>query len=413
MKLKQLLWGAVLTATAATVSAQPNIIPGRYIVMLKPGNSPAVVAAVHGVRPDHVYDTAVQGFAGAIPAGRLVALQRDPRVQIVEPDRIVSIIRNVVVSGATVTATATSTGDAVPTGVQRIRADLNPRTDVSSVGVAIIDTGIWLSHPELNVAGGISYVTGVRSANDGYGHGTHVSGIVAAKLDGAGIRGVAPNARLYAVKVLDDTGSGTLSAVISGINWVTKNTRTKNIKLANMSLGFQGTSSTLDSAINKSVNAGVTYVVAAGNSAMDASTFSPASNPNVITVSAMADANGQCGGGGGWTGYGYDDTFASFSNYGLAVEIAAPGVNIYSTYLNNGYAVMSGTSMAAPHVTGAAALVLAGNPTAFPATVRSVLITKGTAQSAPCTLDANGHPYGGFTGDPDAYHEPLADAAGL
>lgn len=407
MKLKQLLWSAVFTTMAATVSAQPNIIPGRYIVMLKPGNAPAMVAAAHGLKPDHLYDTAVQGFAGSIPAGRLLALQRDARVQIVEPDRIVSIIGNVIVSGAAVTAT--STGDAVPTGVQRIGADHNPRTDVSPVGVAIIDTGIWLAHPELNIAGGVSYVTGVRSANDGYGHGTHVSGIVAAKMDGAGIRGVAPNARLYAVKVLADNGSGTLSAVISGINWVTKNTRTKNIKVANMSLGFQGTSSTLDSAINKSVNAGVTYVVAAGNSVMDASTFSPASNPNVITVSAMADSDGQCGGLGGWTGYGADDSFASFSNYGSAVDIAAPGVNIYSTYLNNSYAIMSGTSMAAPHVTGAVALVLAGNPTASPLTVRSVLITKGTPQFAACIPGANG----GFTGDPDAYHEPLLDAAGL
>jgi subtilisin len=412
MKFVRLLQSAALAASVSTAAAQPNIIPGRYIVMLNPGNDPAAVAASHGVTPDHLYDVAVVGFAGAIPAGRLRALERDPRVLIVEPDRVVSIIGNVVVGGAGGSATVSSTGDLVPTGVQRIRADLNPRTDVSSVGVAIIDTGICLTHPDLNVAGGVSYVRGVSSANDDYGHGSHVAGIAAAKINGVGIRGVAPNARLYAVKVLDSTGSGTLSAVVSGINWVTKNTKAKNIKVANMSLGFQGTSTTLDSAIQKSVNAGVTYVVAAGNSATDASTFSPANNPNVITVSAIADSDGQCGGAGISTGYGMDDSFASFSNYGSTVELAAPGVNIYSTYLNNGYATMSGTSMAAPHVTGAVALYLAGH-SASPSAVRSTLISLATPQApASCVQDTTGY-RGGFNGDPDTYHEPLVDAAGL
>ena len=412
MKLSKISWAAGLVALATTVSAQ--VIPGQYIIKLKAGYDPLGVAAAHGVRAQQVYDTAVLGFAGAVPAGRLRALQRDPRVELVEPDRQVAIGGQVLVGGATGTATVSSTGDLVPLGVSRIDADLNPRTDAAAVGVAIIDTGVCLTHPDLNVAGGISYVIGVTSANDDNGHGSHVAGIAAAKINGTGVRGVAPNARLFAVKVLDSTGNGTLSAVISGVNWVTKNAKTKVIKVANMSLTFVGTSTTLNSAITKSVSAGITYVVAAGNSAMDAATFSPANHPSVITVSAIADSDGQCGAAGALTYYGADDTFATFSNFGSVVDIAAPGVDIYSTFRDGGYAMMTGTSMAAPHVTGAAALYLAGHLTATPTTVRTVLLGLATPQTpVACTPDVTGRYRGGFNGDRDIYLEPLVDAAGL
>jgi subtilisin family serine protease len=163
------------------------------------------------------------------------------------------------------------------------------------------------------------------------------------------------------------------------------------------------------------MSAGVTYVVAAGNNAADAATFSPANHPSVITVSAMADEDGDCGADGLATYYGADDSFATFSNYGAVVDIAAPGVTIYSTYKNGGYATMSGTSMAAPHVVGCAALYLAGHLTATPAAVRTALLTLATPQ-APVEpwLDATTNRWrGGFSGDRDTYHEPLADAAAL
>ena len=411
MNLNRFLISSAVAALSSIASAQ--VIPGQYIVMLRAGHDPHGVAIQHGVRAEQIYDTAVLGFSGPLSAAKLQALQNDRRVQAVEPDRQVAILGQVVTAGLTA-ATVTSAGDLVPTGVDRIDAELNSCTDASSVGIAIIDTGISLTHPDLYVAGGISYVTGIASANDDNGHGSHVAGIAAAKINGLGVCGVAPNAKLFAVKVLNNTGSGTLSAVISGVNWVTKNAKLKGIKVANMSLGFTSTSVTLNSAITKSVNGGVTYVVAAGNNALDAATFSPANHPSVITVSAVADEDGDCGGDGLATYYGADDTFASFSNFGAVVDIAAPGVTIYSTFMNGGYATMSGTSTAAPHVTGCAALYLVHHPTATPATVRTALLAQATPQSpVEPWLDTTGRWRGGFSGDPDTTHEPLVDAAGL
>jgi subtilisin family serine protease len=241
-----------------------------------------------------------------------------------------------------------------------------------------------------------------------------VAGTIGARINGSGVQGVAPNARLFAVKVLDRFGSGSLSAVISGIDWVTANAAAKGIKVANMSLGFQGTSASLNTALNNSVARGVTYVVAAGNSGADAQFFSPANHPAVITVSAIADSDGQCGGAGTATAYGADDTFASFSNWGMPVDIAAPGVNILSTYKDGGYATMSGTSMASPHTAGAAALVIASNPAAMPADVKAALLSAATPQTQGCGLDpVTGATRGGFTGDPDGAPEPLLDTRNL
>jgi subtilisin family serine protease len=169
--------------------------------------------------------------------------------------------------------------------------------------------------------------------------------------------GVAPGARLWAVKVLNDSGSGYISEIVAGIDWVTA--RASTIEVANMSLGCQCSSQALNDALTRSTNAGVVYVVAAGNSARDAATFSPANHPQVITVSAVADFNGTAGGGAGATCRAdVDDTFADFSNFGSAVDLAAPGVCITSTWTGGGYATISGTSMATPHGSGAAALYI-------------------------------------------------------
>ncbi len=396
-----------------------EVVPGRYIVVLKEGVSPDKVARAHGVAPEAVFSKALNGFVGSISAAQAKALESDPNVKFVEPDRVVTLVPTVGKPRihSLPSRLHTNNFETLTTGIDRIDAELNSRTDVSAIGIAIIDTGIWKTHVDLNVAGGVNFTSRNRDKwNDDNGHGTHVAGIAAAKTnDDKGVRGVAPNARLYAVKVLNKNGMGFLSWVIAGVDWVTQNANTLGIKVANMSLGFFGTSDALNEAIAKSVAAGVTYVVAAGNSSTDAALFSPANHPDVITVSAMGDSDGKCGGTGPNTSDGADDTFASFSNYGSVIEICAPGVDITSTWKgdknNPGglYATASGTSMSSPHVAGAAAQYIASNPGANPAAVRDALIAAGVPQINPCTGDGNG----GFSGDPDGILEPLVYAAKL
>lgn len=295
----------------------------------------------------------------------------------------------------------------LPTGVNRADGDLSSTRSgdgtgaVSNVDIAIIDTGIDLRHTDLSVYKQKTFVRGTRSADDDNGHGTHVAGIAAAKDNGYGVVGMAPGARLWAVKVLDKSGSGSISTVIAGIDYVTQNAG--EIDVANMSLGCECTSSSLNTAISNSVAAGVTYVVAAGNNGKDASTFSPANHPSAISVSAIVDTDGKCGGAGPSTVYGADDTLASFSNFGPVVDMAAPGVNILSTYKGGTYATMSGASMASPHVAGAAALYKASHPLATPAQVLAALQAAGSTPATVC--DGNGHGY--FAGDHDWVAEPL------
>jgi subtilisin len=402
VSLAVVLSAAVLIGFRGTLEAAPaGEIPGRFIVVLAPAAAVDAVAGRHGAGVDGRYTHALHGFAGVVPEARLAALERDPEVLSVEPDVVVQAF-DVVVAGNSPMLTVN--GETIPTGIARM--GINPLSDASTVGVAVLDTGVSLNHPDLNVAGAVSYIKGNKSGNDDNGHGSHVAGTIAAKVNGGGVRGVAPNARIFAVKVLDRSGKGSLSAIISGIDWVTRNAGAKRIHVANMSLGFQGTSQALNTALNNSVNSGVTYVVAAGNNAMDTTYFSPANHPRVITVSAIADSNGTCGGGGASTSYGGDDTFATFSNYGAPVAIAAPGVDILSTYKDGGYAYSSGTSMASPHVAGAAALFIAKNAGLTPADVKAGLLLTATPQAQACTVDNRG----GFSGDRDSSAEPLAQS---
>ncbi|HET8862223.1 MAG TPA: S8 family serine peptidase [Solirubrobacterales bacterium] len=205
---------------------------------------------------------------------------------------------------------------------------------------------------------------------DGDGHGTHVAGIVGALDNNKGVVGIAPGVRLWAVRALNNNGSGAESWIVAAVDWVTATRGDEDsendVDVANMSLSCGCPLPALDEAIEASTEAGVVYVVAAGNSASDAKAFSPASNPDVITVSALADYDGKVGeeaepkcNGSDYSESGYDDTLATFSNYGKDVDIAAPGVCIHSTYKGGGYAYMSGTSMASPYVAGAAALLAA------------------------------------------------------
>jgi subtilisin len=299
--------------------------------------------------------------------------------------------------------TVSADAQTLPTGINRIDGELSSTISGNGSGavnadVAIIDTGIDLTHPDLNVA-----TTGVNCSNgtsyaDGNGHGTHVAGTVAAKDDGNGVVGVAPGARVYPVRVLNNRGSGSWSSIICGIDWVTA--RAATIKVANMSLGGTGTAGSctdggLRQAICRSTAAGVTYAVAAGNESDNAANHVPAAYPEVITVSALADFDGVPGGLGQPTCRAdVDDTLADFSNFGSVVDIMAPGVCILSTWKGGGYNTISGTSMATPHVTGAAALYVSTHPGASPSAVKSALQAAGN-------LNWNN------AGDPDGIKETL------
>jgi subtilisin family serine protease len=283
-----------------------------------------------------------------------------------------------------------------------LKANSNFTKNGVDVDVAVLDTGIDLNHPDLNVYRNVSFIPGGKTGDDDNGHGTHVAGIAAAKENGKGVIGAAPGARLWSVKVCDKAGECKVSDMIKGIEYITQHAN--EIDVVNISVETP-LSPALNRAISASVKAGVTYVVAAGNYGHDASTTSPASDPDVITVSAIGDSDGKCGA----TGPALkehnvtDDSFAYFSNFGPSVTIAAPGVDILSTYLKGGYAIDSGTSMAAPSVAGAAALIKAGDPNMSPQDVKKALLGTGSTPLTPC----EGGPQGYFAGDPDQYKEPL------
>jgi subtilisin len=279
---------------------------------------------------------------------------------------------------------------------------------VTGIAVAVLDTGIDTAHPDLNVVGGTGCANG-SSFKDLNGHGSHVAGTIGARDDGVGVVGVAPGVPLYAVRVLGKDGLGSWASLICGIDWVTANAGSLNIKVANMSLGGSGSDDgncgqtngdALHAAICKSVAAGVTYVVSAGNSNADFATFAPAAYDEVLTVTAEADFNGQPGGGAGATcRTDVDETPADFSNFttvgsaDASHTIAAPGVCILSTWKGGGYNTISGTSMASPHVAGTAALCIAtGSCTGGPSAVISKLRSDAAAQ--PTSY--------GFIGDPNS-----------
>ncbi len=382
--------GVVQIASAKIPDDSFDKIPGQYIVVFKDKVADAdsesdKIAQISKLERIHVYSHAIKGFTARINDAELEKIKNDPRVDFVAEDRAVYISDSVIEDESSSEKIHSSFSrkltsqsqppQTIPTGVDRINAEslLNKGT---GVGVAVIDTGIELSHPDLkaNIIANKNCLSSTRNGNDDNGHGTHVAGTIAALNNGIGVVGVAPEAKLIAVKVLNRNGSGTWSSVICGIDWVTANAIKYKIKVANMSLGGSGVSDNncgytnndpLHKAICRSRDAGITYVVAAGNENKSASLSVPASYDDaVITVSALADSDGALGGLGSPTPYGADDTFASFSNYGSVVDLGAPGVDIYSTYIGGGYATLSGTSMAAPHVSGAAVLYIKDNPTA-------------------------------------------------
>ena len=345
----------------ASVQAAPAGVPSIIVFKdtVNPHAAAPALAAAYGLQTGFVYQHALKGMSAAVPPARLQALARDPRVAYVVEDMLRSI-----------------SAQTVPTGIERIFADGNGNIDIDGtddfrvdVDVAVIDTGVDFEHYDLNVAGGVNCSGGgpfgsscQSGGDDDHYHGTHVAGSIAAIDDGVGVVGVAPGARIWAVKVLNSRGSGYTSWIVAGIDWVASNAAT--IEVANMSLGGSGFNQAEYDAIQGAVNAGVAFAVAAGNSDDDANNYSPAAFDNVLTVSALADFDGQPGGLGSQTcRRDQDDTLADFSNWGDAVQIAAPGVCILSTFpLEQGeYGTISGTSMASPHAAGALALLASAN----------------------------------------------------
>jgi len=401
VRLGAVLGVITLCLTAGPTMARPDrpggdgVVEGSYIVTLQPGNDPDKeapgLAREHNGRASQIYKHALRGFAFEGSEQDAEKLARHPKVRTVVPDREVE-----------------AAAQTLPTGIDRIDGELSSTLSGNGSGtvdvdIAIVDTGIDVDHPDLNVVGGKNCSTGT-SFDDQNGHGTHVAGTAAAKDNDIGVVGVAPGARLWAVRVLDSTGSGTWASVICGIDWVTANAGT--IKVANMSLGGSGRDTGcndggLHEAICNSVARGVTYAVAAGNSATNVSNYVPAAYPEVITVSALADFNGQPGGGAPSTCRSdVDDTLADFSNYGAGVDLMAPGVCIDSTWMGGGYNTISGTSMATPHVTGAAALYLSEHPGTKPADVLAALQSAGKLNWVTAS-------------DRDSTHEPLLNVDAL
>jgi subtilisin family serine protease len=372
---------------------------------------PGAVANDHakkdGAVVSHIFRSALRGYSAKIPDARIDDVRNDPRVAYVNEDFEVHA------TGAAPLAS----GETVPTGIRREGAAAGTTVgNAATSAVAVIDTGIDLSHPDLNAGGGTNCVKPGTQPIDDNGHGSHVSGSIAAKNTGAGVVGAAPGTQLYAVKVLNSSGSGTGSQVICGIDWVTAHAASLNIKVANMSLGGTGSplgpcSSTTDAehvAICNATNAGVTFVVAAGNSGWDYDYASapdvPAAYPEVLTVTAMSDSDGQPGALGGAptcrTGE-LDDHYASFSSYATGSTainhtIAGPGVCIYSTWMNGGYNTISGTSMATPNVAGIVAECLddtSSTGCANKAPAQVIAQMRANAQAHATSTN-------GFTGDP-------------
>ena len=405
-------------AIEAPPDRKPEQIPDRYIVVYKPsvGDTKGKTDRVErltGVKAQKRYERALKGFAGTLSARQVEALRADPEVDLVTPDRPVRASASVPLAS----------NDTAPPGVRRIEAASPAATrPASSANVAVIDTGIDLDHPDLNAVDGVNCV-GPGPAEDDNGHGTHVAGTVAALNNGVGLTGVAPGTRVYAAKVLDGSGSGSFSQIICAIDWATA-TRTdadpaNDVAVANLSLGGTGspvtscatTTDALHRAVCNSTAAGITYVVAAGNSGWDFDFSSapdvPAAYPEVLTVAAVADSDGLPGAAGGaptCDSRQVDDTYTTFSNYaatpaGEAHLVAGPGSCIASTWLNGSYATVSGTSMAAPHVAGVVALCLAqgGVPGPCSGLAPAQVVDKVRSQAATRTSASATY---GFTGDP-------------
>jgi subtilisin len=350
----------VWSVAGASAAPRTSVIVVFDDAVASPAALTQQLGRAHGFTARHVYGTVLKGFVAAVPARAVAALAAHPRVAYVEAETVEQIVTQT-----------------TPTGVDRIEVDKNTKAGVGgaagpdiNLDIAIIDTGIN-SHADLRLAGGLAAAG--SNFNDGNGHGTHVAGTVAARDNDIGVVGVAPGARVWAVRVCGNGGFCMSGDIVKGIDWVAaRKTDFKNgvsggidFAAANFSISSADTTQSCNandvgvnsthSAICRLVSTGVVFVMAAGNDARLKKAY-----PEAFTVAAITDFNGKAGGGAASTCRSdVDDRLASYSNWG--VNIAAPGTCILSTWRDGGYNTISGTSMATPHVTGAVALYLHAN----------------------------------------------------
>ncbi len=372
---RRLPLAAVATVLSAALLAVPSFAQAgtaadRYIVVLEDGVShPADVANQHSRRyaaqVSYVYRHALNGYAAQVEGRELGALRSDPRVAYIERDGSVE--------ASTVQPNATWGLDRIDQPFLPLNGSFSYTNTGAGVKAYIVDTGIRFSHSEFGgrAVDGYDAVNPGTPADDCNGHGTHVAGTT-----GGSTFGVAKQATLVGVRVLDCSGSGAYSGVIAGVDWVTKDHVAGQAAVANMSLGG-GASTAIDTAVSNSIADGVTYAVAAGNDSRGACNFSPARVSAAITVSATNKT----------------DYRPSWANYGSCVDWFAPGAGITSAWHTSDTATstISGTSMATPHVAGVAALYLQRNPGASPQTVRDELYAKTTKGVVKRSKTANNH----------------------
>ncbi|MFF3554187.1 S8 family peptidase [Streptomyces tsukubensis] len=323
-------------------------IKGQYIVTVKVGNDAAAVAEAKSVRTDYVYDEVINGFAASLTSSQLAALRADQRIASIEEDQKV---------------VSKATQNNAPWGLDRIdqRSGRNTTYTYNGTGAGvtayIIDSGIYTAHPDFgNRARNVFDAFG-GNGQDCNGHGTHVAGTV-----GGSVYGVAKGVQLRGVKVLNCQGSGSFSAIIAGFDWVRQNAVKPAV--ANASLGG-GYSAALNNAATALANSGVHTTVAAGNNNQNACNYSPASAPGALSIAASDSA----------------DNKASFSNFGNCTDLYGPGVGVVSTRMGGGTTSMSGTSMAAPHVAGVAALYKGAYGEASSTTVNNWIINNSTTNA--------------------------------
>ncbi|MDX8053165.1 S8 family peptidase [Lentzea sp. BCCO 10_0798] len=348
-------FAAPATAAVGEIRVSPGEnIAGSFIVKLKDNGvtaSAQTLGSRFGGQIGHVYDTVFQGFSVRMSDAQARRLAADPSVEYVERDQVVSI-----------QATQTNPPSWGLDRIDQRNLPLDQRytynTTGSGVNAYIIDTGVRITHRDFGgrAKNGYDFVDNDAVAQDGNGHGTHVAGTVAGTL-----HGVAKQANIIGVRVLNNSGSGTIAGVVAGVNWVASN----HVKpaVANMSLGG-GANTSLDNAVSGAITRGVTFAVAAGNSNTNAANTSPARVAAALTVGSTERT----------------DARSSFSNYGPVVDVFAPGGGITSTWNTSDTATntISGTSMAAPHVAGVVARYLQGNRNVTPAQVATAITTNAT-----------------------------------
>lgn len=422
--------GAAISLAAVLNSARPaeaTATTNPYVIVYQHGigdvsSETSALETQYGFTATFVYAKAVKGFAASLASDQLSRLLADPAIDYITPD-------------ATFSATGLTplvAGETMPVGIMRIAAATATQAHTSSgANIAVLDTGIDLGNPDLNATSGINCIKSGRTAQDDNGHGTNVAGIIGAKNQGAAIVGVAPGTKLYAVKVLGSTASGTLSQILCGINWVTANSAALHIKVANMSIAGAGQNDNNCGNTNKdaehqaicnATKAGVTFVASAGNNGASFANYIPAAYPEVLTTTAISDTDGAPGGTGAvptCVAGQHDDSYATYSNYAVSTTdrahtIAASGTCVLSDGLGGGLSTYTGTSQAAPHVAGSVALCLDDGGFAGPCAglTPAQTIAKVLSDASAATTSSNG-----FTGDPlhpitGRFYGYLATAAG-